>query len=83
MVADGFKVPAAVNFDSKGNLWVVDTALGQLVRVDPKSGSKKMVAQLKPSLDNLAIDDKDRIYVSTWPITASRKSIPRPAPPSR
>ncbi|SFJ55105.1 Streptogramin lyase [Bradyrhizobium sp. Gha] len=64
VIADGFKVPAAVNFDSKGNLWVVDTALGQLVRVDPKSGTKTVVAQLKPSLDNLAIDDKDRIYVS-------------------
>jgi sugar lactone lactonase YvrE len=64
VVADGFKVPAAVNFDSKGNLWVVDTALGQLVSVDPKSGTKTMMAQLKPSLDNLAIDDKDRIYVS-------------------
>ena len=64
VVADGFKIPAAVNFDSKGNLLVVDTALGQLVRVDPKTGAKKMVAQLKPSLDNLAIDDKDRIFVS-------------------
>lgn len=64
VVADGFKIPAAVNFDSKGNLWVVDTALGQLVKVDPKTGGKKMVAQLKPSLDNLAIDDKDRIFVS-------------------
>jgi sugar lactone lactonase YvrE len=64
VVADGFKVPAAANFDSRGNLWVVDTALGQLVRVDPKTGAKKMVAQLKPSLDNLAIDDKDRIFVS-------------------
>jgi streptogramin lyase len=64
VVADGFKVPAAVNFDSRGNLWVVDTALGQLVRVDPKTGAKQMVAQLKPSLDNLAIDDKDRIFVS-------------------
>jgi sugar lactone lactonase YvrE len=64
VVADGFKIPAAVNFDSKGNLFVVDTALGQLVRVDPKTGAKKMVAQLKPSLDNLAIDDKDRILVS-------------------
>src|SRR5438128_6691749 len=64
VVADGFKIPAAVNFDSKGNLFVVDTALGQLVRVDPKSGTKKRVAQLKPSLDNLAIDDKDRIFVS-------------------
>jgi len=64
VVADGFKIPAAVNFDSRGNLWVVDTALGQLLRVDPKTGAKKMVAQLKASLDNLAIDDKDRIFVS-------------------
>lgn len=64
VVADGFKIPAAVNFDSKGNLWVVDTAVGQLVRVDPKSGAKTVVAQLKASLDNLAIDDKDRIFVS-------------------
>ena len=64
VVADGFKTPAAVNFDSKGNLWVVDTATGELVRVDPKSGAKKTVAQLKPSLDNLAIDSNDRIYVS-------------------
>ena len=64
VVAEGFKVPAAVNFDSKGNLWVVDTALGQLVRVDPKTGEKKVVAQLKPSLDNLAIDAQDHIYVS-------------------
>src|SRR3954452_3415132 len=64
VVADGFKIPAAANFDSKGNLWVVDSALGQLVRVDPKTGAKEMVAQLKPSLDNLAIDDKDRIFVS-------------------
>ncbi len=64
VVAEGFKIPAAVNFDSKGNLFVIDTALGQLVRVDPKTGAKTMVAQLKPSLDNLAIDAKDRIYVS-------------------
>jgi len=64
VVAEGLKIPAAVNFDSKGNLFVVDTALGQLVRVDPKTGTKKLVAQLKPSLDNLAIDDKDRIFVS-------------------
>ena len=64
VVADGFKVPAAVNFDSKGNLFVVDTALGQLVKVDLKTGAKKVVAQLKASLDNLAIDDKDRIFVS-------------------
>jgi streptogramin lyase len=63
VVVDGFKVPTAVKVDSRGNLWVVDSALGQLVRVDPKTGAKKVVAQLKPSLDNLVIDN-DRIYVS-------------------
>jgi hypothetical protein len=83
VVADGFKIPAAVNFDSKGNLFVVDTALGQLVRVDPKTGAKKMVAQLKPSLDNLAIDDKDRIFVSNMADNGIRRSIRKPAPPSR
>src|SRR4051794_31019617 len=84
VVAEGFKVPAAVNFDSKGNLFVVDTALGQLVRVDPRTGEKKLVAQLRPSLDNLAIDGKDRIYVSNMadngiqevdPATGSAKQI--------
>src|SRR4030081_1339785 len=76
VVADGFKIPAAVNFDSRGNLWVVDTALGQLVRVDPKTGAKKMVAQLKPSLDNLAIDDKDRIFVSNMADNGIQESGP-------
>jgi sugar lactone lactonase YvrE len=64
VVAEGFTVPAAVNFDSKGNLWVIDAALGQLVRVDPKTGAKKIIAQLEPSLDNLAIDARDRIFIS-------------------
>jgi len=63
-VADGFKTPAAANFDSKGNLYVVDTQTGVLTRVDVKTGEKTQVAQLKPSLDNLAIDAQDHIYVS-------------------
>jgi sugar lactone lactonase YvrE len=63
-VAGGFKVPAAVNFDKKGNLYVVDTALGQLVRVTPASGEKTLIATLKPGLDNLAIDGRDRVFVT-------------------
>lgn len=63
-VASGFKVPAAVNFDKKGNLYVVDTALGQLVRVTPASGEKTLIATLKPGLDNLAIDGRDRVFVT-------------------
>jgi hypothetical protein len=63
-VARGFKVPAAVNFDSKGNLFVIDTALGQLWRVVPTSGERHLVATLKPGLDNLAIDSRDRVFVT-------------------
>lgn len=64
-VADGFRTPAAVNFDSKGRLYVVDTALGQLVRVEVATGAKTLIATLKPGLDNLAIDSRDRVFVSS------------------
>ncbi len=64
IVADGFKVPAAAKFDSKGNLFVLDTATGEVVQVDIKTGKKKVVAQLESHLDNLAIDSKDRMFVS-------------------
>jgi streptogramin lyase len=47
-----------------------------LVRVDPKTGAKKVVAQLKPSLDNLAIDDKDRIFVSNMADNAIQEVDP-------
>jgi len=64
VIADGFHTPAAANFDSKWNLFVLDTALGTVNLVDIKTGAKKVVAQLETSLDNLAIDSKDRVFVS-------------------
>lgn len=64
-VADGFQIPAAVNFDGQGRLYVVDSATGELLRVTPGRSEKVRVAQLSPSLDNLAIDKKSGlIYVS-------------------
>ena len=59
-----FKIPAAANLDGKGNLWVVDTATGELSKVDLASGRKTVMQQLKPSLDNLAIAPDGMIYVS-------------------
>lgn len=64
-IADGFQIPAAVKFDSKGNLFVIDNKAGQLFKVDIKTGDKKLVATLVPHLDNLAIDAQDRIFIST------------------
>jgi len=59
-----FKVPAAANYDSKGNIWVVDTKTGGLFRVNPADGKRTLVAQLETGLDNLALDKNDNIYVS-------------------
>jgi len=59
-----FKVPAAANYDSKGNIWVVDTKSGGLFRINPADGKRTQVAQLDTGLDNLAIDKNDNIFVS-------------------
>ena len=67
VVAEGLKVPASVRLDSHGNLWSVDYARGELVRVDPKTRVKTIAVarpNLKPVLDNLAIDKQDRIYIA-------------------
>lgn len=64
VVADGFDTPAAAKFDSKDNLYAIDTHLGELIRVDIKTGGKTKVAQLSSALDNLAIDAKDQVVVS-------------------
>jgi sugar lactone lactonase YvrE len=64
VIADGFHTPAAANFDSQWNLYVLDTATGEIVSVDIKTGDKTTFVQLKTSLDNLAIDSKDVLYVS-------------------
>lgn len=59
-----FKVPAAANLDSKGNIWVVDTKTGGLFRINATDGKRALVAQLETGLDNLAIDKNDNVYVS-------------------
>lgn len=62
--ATGFKTPAAVKFNSKGELHVMDTADGTVHRVD--KGVNTLVATIEPGLDNFAFDAKDRIFVSSF-----------------
>lgn len=64
VIAKGFKTPAAANFDSKGNLWAIDTAEGALYRIDVKAKKRTKVAQLEPALDNLAVDAADNIFIT-------------------
>jgi sugar lactone lactonase YvrE len=67
VIADGFKIPAAANFDPKNpdNLYVIDTATGSVWSVSLTSKAKKLVASLKPGLDNLAFDSRGRLFVSS------------------
>ena len=62
--ADGFTVPAAVNFDHRGNLFIVDYATGEVTRIHMPDGERSIIATLEPPLDNLAIDKRGFIYIS-------------------
>jgi len=64
VVAEGFNVPAAVNFDSKGVLHAIDNETGEIFQVDIDSGEKHLIATAPTNLDNLAFDSKDRLFVT-------------------
>ncbi len=61
-VAEGLDGPVAVKFDAQGNLFAV--ASPGIVRVDPAMGAVEPVASIPYSLDNFAIDEEDRLFVS-------------------
>ncbi len=63
-VATGFAIPAAVNFNSKGELFAVDTARGTVVRVDTDTGETETVATVAKAIDNLAFDAQDRLFLT-------------------
>ncbi|MFP6616725.1 MAG: SMP-30/gluconolactonase/LRE family protein [Candidatus Hydrogenedentota bacterium] len=64
VIADGFKIPAAVNFNSKGELFVVDSARGEVVKVDVRTGKKKVISRVRTGIDNLAFDADDNLYLT-------------------
>ena len=57
--------PAAVKFDSKDRLHVVDQG-GEVLRVDHLTGDKTVIATLSPGNDNLAFDSQDNLFVSNF-----------------
>jgi len=67
VIADGFTTPAAVNVDpqNRDNLFVADTGTGDIWSVSLTNKAKKLVATLKPGLDNLAFDSRGRLFVSS------------------
>lgn len=59
-----FKIPAAANLDTKLNLWVLDTQLGTLSKIELANAKRTEFKTLASSLDNLAIAPDGMIYVS-------------------
>lgn len=59
-----FGTPAAANLDGQGNLWVLDTKLGMLSKVELATGKKTDVRKLATSLDNLAFAPDGSMYIT-------------------
>ncbi len=64
VITEGIQVPAAVNFDSQGNLHVIDNETGEIFRIDIETGERTLIATAPTNLDNLAFDSHDRLYVT-------------------
>jgi len=47
-------------------LFALDTATGQVVKVNLTTGQTQTTAQLQPGLDNLAFGPTDLLYVSNF-----------------
>jgi sugar lactone lactonase YvrE len=62
--AGGFTVPAAIKFNSKGELFVLDTGAGKVVKV--LDGKNSDYAFIENGLDNLAFNEKDELFVSSY-----------------
>jgi glucose/arabinose dehydrogenase len=57
--------PVAVKFDSRGRIVSPQVATGEVLRIDPRTGDRTVLARLSPGLDNLTFVD-DRLFVSNF-----------------
>jgi sugar lactone lactonase YvrE len=64
-IAADLGVPDSVKFDSKGYIVSTQVASGQVLRIDPRSGEQRLLAQLNPGLDNCTFVG-DRLLVSNF-----------------
>jgi sugar lactone lactonase YvrE len=62
-VAGDLGIPDSVKFDSQGYIVSTQVASGQVLRIDPRTGDRTVLASLTPGLDNVTFVG-DRIFVS-------------------
>lgn len=64
-VAADLGVPDSVKFDADGRIVSTQAASGQVLRIDPRSGDRTVLAQLQPGLDNCTFAG-GRLFVSNF-----------------
>lgn len=64
VIARDLGVPDAVKFDPAGNIVSTQVASGQVLRINPRSGERTVLADIAPGLDNLAFVGH-RLFVSS------------------
>ncbi|MEB3021367.1 SMP-30/gluconolactonase/LRE family protein [[Mycobacterium] crassicus] len=64
-VAGDLGVPDSVKFDADGRIVSTQAASGQVLRIDPRTGERTVLAQLHPGLDNCTFAD-GRLFVSNF-----------------
>ncbi|MEU3647345.1 hypothetical protein AB0E59_28455 [Lentzea sp. NPDC034063] len=66
LVADGLHTPVAVRFDREGALLILSAgAEGEITRISP-TGQRELLTTGVFGLDNAAVDDDNRVYVSSF-----------------
>jgi sugar lactone lactonase YvrE len=65
IVATGLGVPDSVKFDSTGHIVSTQVHSGQVLRIDPRTGKRTVLADLNPGLDNSTFVG-DRLFVSNF-----------------
>jgi sugar lactone lactonase YvrE len=63
-VAGDLGVPDAVKFDARGHIVSTQVGSGQVVRIDPRTGERAVLADIAPGLDNLDFVG-ERLFVSS------------------
>ncbi len=64
-VATGLGVPDSVKFDPAGQIVSTQVHSGQVLRIDPRTGSQSVLANLSPGLDNCTFVD-GRLFISNF-----------------
>lgn len=64
-VAGGLGVPDSVKFGPDGQIVSTQVFSGQVLQIDPQTGSQTLLAQLSPGLDNCTFVG-DRLFVSNF-----------------